>query len=131
MITVTLRTDKPQAELSMYDGQTQIAHFAWEAHRELAETIHMKLSELLKQTSKMLHEVNAFVVYSGPGSFTGLRIGISVANAYADALETPIVGTSGDDWVQIGIAKLMDGESDGVVMPEYGALPNVSTPKKT
>jgi tRNA threonylcarbamoyladenosine biosynthesis protein TsaB len=130
MIILTLRTDKPDAEIGLYDGRAQIAYIAWEAHRQLAETIHLKIAELLSANGYELNKLRGIVVFQGPGSFTGLRIGITVANALADALKLPIVGTARVDWIDDGIDQLMNGKDDKLVLPEYGALPNVSTPKK-
>jgi tRNA threonylcarbamoyladenosine biosynthesis protein TsaB len=130
MIILTIRTDKPEAELGIYDDNTQLASMVWQAHRQLAETIHLKIDELLTTNSLDLHKLEGLVVFQGPGSFTGLRIGITVANALADALQIPIAGTAHEDWIEDGIDFLLNEENDTLVLPQYGALPNVSTPKK-
>lgn len=130
MTILTIRTDKPEAELGLFKDSNQLDYLVWLAHRELAETIHTKLKQLLDAQSIELGAVEAVVVMQGPGSFTGLRIGIAVANAFASALQIPIVGAAGDDWISKGVIAVLNGQNDKIVIPEYGALPNVSTPKK-
>lgn len=129
MIILTLRTDKPEAELRLFDDQTQLSEIVWHAHRELAETIHIKIKELLDGQTKTVHEIQGIVAFQGPGSFTGLRIGLSVANALSDGLDVPIVATQGDDWQQTGIERLQKGERDQVAMPEYGAPVHITQQK--
>lgn len=130
MIILTMRTDKPEAELRLFDGQNQLAEIIWQAHRELAETIHLKIKELLDGQQKELKDIQGIVAYQGPGSFTGLRIGLSVANALADGLKVPIVAGHGDDWQQAGVARLQKGEQDQQVMPEYGAPVHITAQKR-
>ncbi len=129
MIILTIRTDKPEAEIGLYDDQVQVTYETWAAHRELGRTIHTKLVSLTKSAGKELSDVQAIVVLKGPGSFTGLRIGLTVANALAYSLRVPIVGSSGEAWAADGISRLLRGESDVAVMPEYGAEVNITTPR--
>ncbi len=130
MLILTIRTDKPESEIGLYDDETQIAYVTWQAHRELAETIHHKLKALLQQNSKSLDDLEAVVCYEGPGSFTGLRIGISVANALAYSLGIPAVATSGDNWIKQAIDRLLKGDTDAVLLPEYGGEIHITKPKK-
>jgi tRNA threonylcarbamoyladenosine biosynthesis protein TsaB len=74
--------------------------------------------------------VQGIVAYQGPGSFTGLRIGLTVANALAYSLKVPIVATAGDQWVKLGQSRLTRGESDQLALPEYGAPVHITLPKK-
>ena len=129
MIILSIRTDKPEAELGLFDDSTKIADMTWPAHRELANTIHNKISSILSDNQRSLSDVDGFVVYEGPGSFTGLRIGLTVANTFADALSIPIVGSTESTWQQDGIKRLANGENDIVAMPEYGAPPKTTSPK--
>ncbi len=130
MIVLTLRTDKPEAEIGIYDGQKESVYETWQAHRQLAETIHRVIAKNLQLASLGLDDLEGIVVFKGPGSFTGLRIGLSVANALADSLEIPIVGATGDDWISEGMNSIINGENQGVVLPEYGAQPHITKPKK-
>lgn len=130
MIVLTIRTDKPEAELGLFDDDKQLAYENWQAHRQLAETIHSKIDELLQSKGLELKQVQAIVAYKGPGSFTGLRIGLSVANALAYSLHIPIVAAESEQWIKRGITKLQNGQDEAVAMPEYGAAAHITLPKK-
>ncbi|HEX4774564.1 MAG TPA: tRNA (adenosine(37)-N6)-threonylcarbamoyltransferase complex dimerization subunit type 1 TsaB [Candidatus Saccharimonadales bacterium] len=129
MLILTIRTDKPEAELGLFEDQTRLAYFTWPAHRQLAETIHLNIKELLSSYQKDLKDVEAIAAYKGPGSFTGLRIGLSVANALASGLNIPIVAMGKEDWIQEAIAQLMKGQNDKLALPEYGSPPHITQPK--
>lgn len=129
MLILTIRTDKPEAEVGVYDDQQQLIYEVWEAHRRLAETLHQRIDELLSSQGIALHQLKGIVVYRGPGSFTGLRIGLSVANALAYSLRIPIVAETGT-WIETGIAKLQSGATDNIALPEYGSPAHITTQKK-
>lgn len=130
MLLVTIRTDKPEAELGLYQAKTQITYDTWQAHRQLAETIHTRLRTLLARQEKDAHDIVGIVCFRGPGSFTGLRIGLTVANTLADSLHIPIVGVTGDDWQEHGIDRVLAGQNDHFVTPEYGAPVHTTLQKK-
>jgi tRNA threonylcarbamoyladenosine biosynthesis protein TsaB len=129
MLVMTIRTDKPEAEIGLYDGGTRLAYETWQAHRQLAETIHTKVRGLLEAQGKQLADLDGIACYGGPGSFTGLRIGITVGNGLAYALEIPIAAETGDEWQQHAIGRLERGEADIAVQPEYGAPVHITPPK--
>jgi tRNA threonylcarbamoyladenosine biosynthesis protein TsaB len=130
MLIVSIRTDAPEAEIGLYDGSRQITYHTWQAHRELAETLHTKIAALLSDNQKALHDLEGIVVFKGPGSFTGLRIGLTIANALAYSLQIPIVSCEDPKWLESAIARLQNGESETVALPEYGALPHITPQKK-
>jgi tRNA threonylcarbamoyladenosine biosynthesis protein TsaB len=130
MIILTIRTDKPEAELGLYDGEKQLAYEKWHAHRQLAETIHKKIDDMLQSQHSSLENIQGVVCFEGPGSFTGLRIGLTVGNVLAYSLAVPIVGAQGENWQSDGIQKLLRGERDKVALPLYGAEPNITVQKK-
>jgi tRNA threonylcarbamoyladenosine biosynthesis protein TsaB len=130
MLILTVRTDKPEAELGLYIDEKQLAYPVWSAHRQLAETIHAKIKAMLAEQSLNLQELQGVVIYKGPGSFTGLRIGFSVANALADSLSIPIISANGDDWIAQGIHDLQAGKNEVQVLPDYGAPAKTTKQKK-
>ncbi len=129
MIILTIRTDKPEAEVGLYKDEQQLGYATWEAHRALTKTIHNQIKTLLSQQKLTWDDMGGIVVYRGPGSFTGLRIGISCANAMAYSLGTPIVGTQ-ERWIETGLERLRAGENDQTVIPEYGSPVFTTSPKK-
>lgn len=130
MLILCLRTDNPTAEICLYNDMNQLACHEWKAHRKLAETIHTEIKELLESKDKSLSQLQGIVIYKGPGSFTGLRIGFSVANALADSLKIPIITSSSMNWKDTGVNRLLSGDNDIIGVPEYGSLPHTTTPKK-
>lgn len=130
MIVLTIRTDKPEAEIGLFVGETKLAYEKWEAHRQLSETIHTKIHEMLASLEKDWNNLEAVILFKGPGSFTGLRIGSTVANTLASELDIPVVGTNGEDWVQSGLASLGQGKTDKLVVPDYGRDPHITISKK-
>ncbi len=50
------------------------------------------IEEMLLKTKKTLKEISEIEVKTGPGSFTGLRVGVAVANALGWALKIPVNG---------------------------------------
>jgi tRNA threonylcarbamoyladenosine biosynthesis protein TsaB len=130
MLILTVRTDKPESEIGLFEDNQKLGYEVWPAHRQLAETIHTKVASLLKSNSKDWSDIQALVAYQGPGSFTGLRIGLSFANAVANSNSATIVGTTGEDWLEQGIKMLLAGSVSTVVLPEYGAPVHITAPKK-
>lgn len=129
-LILTLRTDKPEAEVGLYDDDERLAYETWPAHRELSSTIHKKIEELLNHSSISLKEVQGIVCYKGPGSFTGLRIGMSVANALAYSLQIPVVAKSGENWLESGLASIGKGNDEKVATPKYESSAKTSRPRR-
>lgn len=130
MIVLTIRTDNPQAEVGLFDSEQQLAYEQWQAHRELSRTVHHKIESILQQRAMTWQDINGIVAYEGPGSFTGLRIGLTVANAISYGLEVPIVAIKGEDWIKKGVHRLQAGEQDEIALPFYGRDANITVPRK-
>ncbi|HUD05819.1 MAG TPA: tRNA (adenosine(37)-N6)-threonylcarbamoyltransferase complex dimerization subunit type 1 TsaB [Candidatus Saccharimonadales bacterium] len=129
MIILTIKTDNPSAEIGLYKNQEKNKYIVWKAHYELAETIHQKLRELCEQANIKLNDIEGIVCFQGPGSYTGLRIGLSIGNAVSYGLNIPIVTAKGKSWIATGIKKLIKGRSDLPVLPSYGGKINATLPK--
>jgi len=96
--------------LGVISGDPQISH---------SNTLLRDVDKLLTQTQITLPEIDLFAVATGPGSFTGLRIGIATIKALAATLEKPIaaiptlaaVALSGDESAE-SVALLAAGRGE-------------------
>jgi len=62
--------------------------------RNHSEKIMPVIEQVLKETNLSLKDINLFVCDKGPGSFTGIRIGVGTVLAFQDSLNIPCVGIS-------------------------------------
>ncbi len=130
MIIVTLKTDQPTAEVGLFEDAKKLGYTSWEAHRTLTDTIHVQIKKLLDDAGFSWGDLAGVVVFKGPGSFTGLRIGFAIANTLAYVNKAPIVSTTGETWLSDGFRRLSLGEDEHIAMPEYGANANITLPRK-
>ena len=101
-----------------------------------------------RQTEKLLPEIGklfkkydnktikGIIVVSGPGSFTSLRIGITVANTLSWALNIPICAVklnefnNSDELIKMGNQKLKKIKGKNIIYPFYGQEPNITIKNK-
>jgi tRNA threonylcarbamoyladenosine biosynthesis protein TsaB len=102
----------------------------WVAERTLAKNLLREIEHFLKEHHFVWNDISALGVYKGPGSYTGLRIGITVMNTLADSLAISIVGVNGEDWPKKALHRLKQGENDTIIVPEYGGEPHITRPIK-
>ena len=122
-------TSTPAFKMTLVNGTEHIEHM-WDAGRTLAKNILGYIDEGLSSAGLTYDDIDGLGVFRGPGSFTGLRIGLTVANTIASAQSLPIVGATGDEWQQQSIDRLSRGESDTIVLPEYGSDARITKPRK-
>lgn len=105
-------------------------HLTWPASKLLSEELPGMIEDALSSLGLGFDDVSGVVGFRGPGSYTGLRIGITVINAIADQVGAPIVGEVGDNWLEDGLVRLRSGENDQIILPEYGGEANITKPRK-
>ena len=81
-----------------------------------AEKLHVFIEEVMTESNIKLSDLNAVSVSKGPGSYTGLRIGVSTAKGLCYALDIPLIAI---DTLQI-IAKQIQ-ISEGIIQPMIDA----------
>ncbi|MBQ8996892.1 tRNA (adenosine(37)-N6)-threonylcarbamoyltransferase complex dimerization subunit type 1 TsaB [Candidatus Saccharibacteria bacterium] len=84
--------------------------------REMAERLLGFIEEKLKENGKTWQDLSEITFFSGPGSFTGLRIGAAVVNTLAHELDLPLYDHH--------------GVKHPIILPDYGRPANISSPKK-
>lgn len=104
--------------------------YEWEANRTLARDMLGYIRDRLAERDATFHALSGIGVFRGPGSYTGLRIGLTVLNTIAETKQIPIVGEVGQDWRVAALKRLQDGQNDSIVLPEYGGDARVTQPRK-
>jgi tRNA threonylcarbamoyladenosine biosynthesis protein TsaB len=102
----------------------------WQADRTLARDMLAYMRDRLAEHDATLDDIEGIGVFRGPGSFTGLRIGMTVLNTLAQANRVAIVGELGNDWEEKCLERLLRGDNDHIVLPEYGGDAHVTKPRK-
>ena len=126
MILAIKTADMTATLILLDDDGNEVGRSEWESGRQLSNDLLQKIEDLVGEWSKL----TGIIVFKGPGSFTSLRIGITVANTLSDSLGIPIAGADGEDWADDGLGLLQNGENDQIVLPEYGGEANITKPKK-
>src|SRR6476469_8834634 len=104
---LAIRTDSNTTELTLLaKDETIIERVEWESGRTLSDHLLTKILELLAAHNLQPQDLQGIIVFTGPGSFTGLRIGATVANTMAYVKGIPIVGLNGDGWIERGLHRL-------------------------
>lgn len=77
-----------------FDGELLLEKNRQEEGFVHAEALHVLIEELFKESGKNLDDLLAIAVSSGPGSYTGLRIGVSAGKGLAYGLNKPLISVS-------------------------------------
>lgn len=124
-----LDTSTPTCKLTLADGDWRYDD-EWEANRTLAKGLLVYLQQQLQKNGKAFADISGIGAFKGPGSFTGLRIGLTVLNTIADAQSIPIVGGTGENWQNDVLRRLDAGENEKIVLPFYGGDAHITKPRK-
>lgn len=92
MTTLGIDTSTSFGTIGLISGSELIGEFTFHAKESQSERLLPTLDLLIKETNTELSQLDKVAVSTGPGSFTGLRIGISTAKGLAHGLGIPVVG---------------------------------------
>ncbi len=127
---LALHTATPTCQILLLMADGAVRKKDWLVERRLADELLGEIESFLQENHLVFESLDGLAVFRGPGSYTGLRIGISVMNALSYGLKIPIVGGLGNDWLEQSQKQLAEGANQTIIIPEYGSLPNVTLPKK-
>lgn len=126
---LAIKTDNPKAELYLFDNDKKIDELIWQADRNLANELLIQITKILSKNKYKISDIAGIIIFTGEGSFTGLRIGTTVANALSYSNNTPIVEARGDDWFTSGLALIKKSKPGNYVVPKYSSEPNITVAK--
>ncbi|HEX8397848.1 MAG TPA: tRNA (adenosine(37)-N6)-threonylcarbamoyltransferase complex dimerization subunit type 1 TsaB [Pyrinomonadaceae bacterium] len=89
-----METSTRSGGVALLRGNEVLAERAGKENSSQSAQLLSDIREILQKNDLNLNQINLFAVAVGPGSFTGLRIGLATAKALAMALKIPIAGIS-------------------------------------
>jgi tRNA threonylcarbamoyladenosine biosynthesis protein TsaB len=91
LFILAIETATPHGSVALVSGDVVLAEAALPRGRQASETILPAVDELLRNTGSGPDHVGHVAVSSGPGSFTGLRVGMAAAKGYCFGWRIPMV----------------------------------------
>jgi tRNA threonylcarbamoyladenosine biosynthesis protein TsaB len=88
--------------LALFDGEQVICEQTWKSHNHHTVELVPAIDQLLKRVGVKQTDLSGLGVALGPGSFTSLRIGVTVVKGLAMALKLPVVGVHSLDILATG-----------------------------
>lgn len=94
MLVLGIDTAARRGGVALADGDRILASRRIEAPQGFGDVLYPLIEELLAEAGVALGKVELFAAASGPGSFTGVRVGLTATKALGEALGRPVVGVS-------------------------------------
>jgi len=85
-------TSTAQVGLAIYDGSQVVSEYAWRSSQRHTVELAPAIFELLKRCGLTMDDIQVLGVALGPGSFTSLRVGLSLAKGLALSRRLPLIG---------------------------------------
>ncbi len=119
MLVLGIDSATPVATVALANTDKLIAELFYNIKKTHSQRLMPMIDSILKETGTSLNDIEGLAVSIGPGSFTGLRIGLSTIKGLAHVLQKPLVGISTLD----GLAYNLKGSS-GLICPILNARKN-------
>jgi tRNA threonylcarbamoyladenosine biosynthesis protein TsaB len=96
-------TSSNQGAIALYDGRT-LSTRSFPAERSHTTTLLAEIHHLLDRAEMSVRELAAVAIATGPGAFTGLRVGFGIAKGFHLATKVPLIGISTLEATALGFA---------------------------
>jgi tRNA threonylcarbamoyladenosine biosynthesis protein TsaB len=88
---LSIDTSSGQGGVALYDGR-RISTRSWPADRSHTTTLLSEIHQLLARAEVRVRDLAAVAIATGPGAFTGLRVGFGIAKGFHLATGIPLIG---------------------------------------
>jgi len=94
VLTLALDTTSRTMSVALLQDDQLVAELFADAGKQHAETLLPAIAHVLDEAGYVARDIDLFACATGPGSFTGVRVGLSTAKGLARAFERSLVGVS-------------------------------------
>lgn len=129
---LAIDTTKEKKSVALFWPKKLKSKLEW---RENSTDVLEKIDQLLKENKLKISDIKYIVVDRGPGSFTGVRQGITVANTFMYYKKIPAIGIVNKKELDIfelaeeAYKNLNQASTEKIIPPFYGKKPNISKSK--
>ena len=116
---LAFETSAKAASVALFDGDKLLGESYQNTGLTHSQTLMLMAESLLKNCNIAVADLDAVAVAAGPGSFTGVRIGVSAAKGLAWGREIPCYGVSTLEAMALGL-----GVHNGYILPTMDARRN-------
>ena len=95
MLILAVDTSTPSGSLAVLEEDRLMGVVGTDAQETYSSRLFRQLDFLLRELSLEIKEIDLFGVVAGPGSFTGLRVGLTAGEGWAEVHGRPVVAVSG------------------------------------
>ena len=106
MLILAFETTAKSCSAAIHDGKSLLAESYQNSGLTHSQTLMVMAEDLLTVCGKTAADVTHLAVAAGPGSFTGVRIGVSAAKGFAWGAELPVYGVSTLEAMALGLGAL-------------------------
>ena len=92
MRILAIETSSPRGSVALVEHQRCVAALSHERENSHVEELPGLIERVLADAGWAKHSIERVAVGTGPGSFTGLRVGVALAQGISEGLEVPLVG---------------------------------------
>ncbi len=103
MLLLTFETSAKAASVALFEGEKLLGESYQNTGLTHSQTLMVMAENLLKECGHTPQDVEAVAVAEGPGSFTGVRIGVAAAKGFAWGAEIPCYGVSTLEAMALGL----------------------------
>ncbi|MCA1645280.1 MAG: tRNA (adenosine(37)-N6)-threonylcarbamoyltransferase complex dimerization subunit type 1 TsaB [Chloroflexi bacterium] len=96
-LLLALDTSTSTASVALFDGEHVLSETTWLAGREHSTRLLVEVEAAFERIGRTATDLTGLIVARGPGSFTGVRVALSVAKGIAAGLRVPLWGVSSLD----------------------------------
>lgn len=130
MKILAIDTSTTHSSCAIMDDNNIVGDFSINQSMSHNEILLIMVDEMLKKLNIDIEDIDLFVAVTGPGSFTGIRIGVTVVKALAMALNKPIVAVNTLEALSFGVFSdkkkipLIDARGERVYYGVYEGINN-------
>lgn len=116
MKILALETSSMVASVAIINEDKLLAEFTINNKKTHSQMLMPIVEQVIDRLDLTPYDIDLFAVSSGPGSFTGIRIGVATVKSLAQAFDKPVVGVSGLDGLAFNLVNF-----NGLICPMMDA----------